>query len=167
MVKPASATVDIVVAAPLAEVFATVVATDPPAFYPRFGPLPAVVRVSEQSDEFDVVGAQRRLHLSDGGSVVETVVEVDAPRRHVYELSRFQKLFGSLVSGGRAEWTFAHDSEGTRIRWAYSFFPLPGRGAVVHLIVRLFWAPYMRSVLPPIARQSGVVVTRPAARATD
>jgi hypothetical protein len=166
-VKAASATVDIVVAARLAEVFATTVATDPPAFYPRFGPLPAVVSVSEQTDSFDVVGASRRLHLSDGGSVIETVVEVDAPRRHVYELSRFQKLFGSLVSGGRAEWTFAHDGEGTRIRWTYSFAPLPWRGAVVHLIVRLFWAPYMRSVLPPIARQSGVVVAKPAARATD
>ncbi|TPW70063.1 SRPBCC family protein [Schumannella sp. 10F1B-5-1] len=165
--RPAAASVDIVVAAPLAEVFATTVATDPAAFYPRFGPLPAVTSVSEQTAAFDQIGAHRRLHLSDGGSVIETVVEVDVPSRHVYELSRFAKLFGRLVSGARAEWVFTEETGGTRIHWTYAFHPLPGRGPIVHLIVRLFWAPYMRSVLPAIARQSGELVTGAAARPVD
>ena len=42
---------------------------------------------------------------------------------------------------------------GTRITWTYTFFGKPGRGWLVGLIVRLFWAPYMRRVLPAIIRE--------------
>ncbi len=75
-------------------------------------------------------------------------VEVDAPKRFVYELSDFQKLFGRLVSGARAEWEFSEVAGGTRIRWTYSFHAQPKRGWVVRLIVQLFWARYMKTVLP-------------------
>ena len=126
---------------------------DPTKFYPKFGPLPAVVAVRDQSGTWDTVGRSRRLMLSDGGSVIETITDADSPGYFAYELTTFTKLFGVLVSGARAEWRFERIPEGTRIRWTYTFHGLPGRAWIVKLIVKAWWAPYMRTVLPRIARE--------------
>lgn len=126
---------------------------DPTLYYPRFGPLPAVVGVRDQSGPWDAVGQTRRLLLSDGGHVVETITDADSPTYFAYELSDFQRVLGKLVTGARAEWRFGKDVDGTSIDWTYTFFPRRGRHAVVAAIVALFWAPYMRRVLPPIAAE--------------
>lgn len=126
---------------------------DPTQFYPRSGVLPAVAAVRDQSGTWDTVGRTRRLELSDGGHVIETITDTDSPTYFAYELSDFQKVFGALVAGARAEWRFERVETGTRISWTYTFFGKPGRGWVVFLIVRLLWGPYMKRVLPPIARE--------------
>lgn len=126
---------------------------DPAKFYPAFGPLPAVVGVRGQTGSWDTVGRTRTLLLSDGGHVVETITDAASPTYFAYELSDFQKLFGMLVTGARAEWRFERVEAGTRILWTYTFFGKPGRGWIVALIVKLFWAPYMARVLPPIVRE--------------
>ena len=150
-----SARAESLVLAPIGEVFDLVVATPPPEFYPSFGPLPAVRRVSDQTGPFTEVGSSRMLHLSDGSSVTETVVEIDTPRFHSYRLTGFTKLFGNLVDHAVAEWSFVPEGAATRIRWTYTFVGKMGRGWIVRLIVRLFWGRYMVKVLPPIARQAG------------
>jgi len=147
---------DLVAAAPLDVAWSVSVPADPTQFYPKFGPLPAVVAVRDQTGPWDAVGRTRRLMLSDGGHVIEHIREV----RHnagtgersffAYELTDFQKLFGHLVAGARAEWTYTEVAGGTRIRWSYEFFPRPRSSAIVSAIVKLFWAPYMRRVLPGI-----------------
>jgi hypothetical protein len=122
----------------------------PVGFYPKAGPLPAVVEVRDQTGAWDAPGQTRTLVLSDGGSVIEHTRVVEAPTFFAYELTDFQKLFGHLVSGARAEWSFTAVEGGTRIDWTYEFHPLPRAGLVVGAIVRLLWAPYMRRVLPGI-----------------
>ncbi len=126
---------------------------DATRFYPKFGPLPAVVEVRDQTGAWDAVGQTRTLVLSDGGTVVETITDADSPTFFAYELSNFQKLFGRLVSGARAEWRFERAEGGTSITWSYEFHALPARGWIVGLIVRLFWTRYMTKVLPPIAAE--------------
>lgn len=126
---------------------------DPTRFYPRFGPLPAVIEVRNQSGRWNAVGRTRTLMLSDGGHVVETITDTNSPTLFAYELSDFQKLFGSLVSGARAEWRFEPSDGGTRVRWSYTFFARSARGWLVWLIVKLWWGRYMKRVLPPIANE--------------
>jgi hypothetical protein len=155
MARGVAASAEALVAGGLAEVFDAVVAVDPSEWYPRFGPLPAVVRVTDQSAAFTEPGARRTLHLSDGGTVTEEVVTIDAPRFHSYQLTGFQKLFGHLVRTARADWVFSPDPRGVRIRWTYTFYALRGRGVLVSAIVLVLWAAYMRRVLPPIARNAG------------
>jgi hypothetical protein len=123
---------------------------DPTKFYPKFGPLPAVVEVRNQTGPWDVVGQSRQLVLSDGGSVIEHIVRADEPDVFAYHLSDFQKLFGMLVSGADAKWEFDVVEGGTRIRWTYTFHPLPRCGWIVGLVVGLFWHRYMQRVLPTI-----------------
>lgn len=136
--------------APLERTWDISTPADPSRFYPRFGPLPAVTQVRDQSGPWDASGQTRRLMLSDGGSVIEHLELVDRPRTFAYRLSDFQKLFGRLVTGAHAEWVYSEASGGTSIRWSYAFQPRPGCGWIVGLIVRIFWAPYMRMVLPGI-----------------
>jgi len=126
---------------------------DPTKFYPKSGALPAVVEVRNQTGPWEVVGQTRMLMLSDGGHVIETITDTDSPTYFAYELSDFQKLFGRLVKGARAEWRFEREAEGTSIRWTYTYFGKPGRGWIIALIVKLLWAPYMRKVLPSIATE--------------
>lgn len=94
---------------------------DPTRFYPRFGPLPAVIEVREQSGEWNTVCRTRTLMLSDGGHVIETITDTDSPALFAYELSEFQKLFGILVSGARAEWRCEPCQSSSIIRWSYTF----------------------------------------------
>jgi Polyketide cyclase / dehydrase and lipid transport len=126
---------------------------DPSRFYGRFGPIPATIKVTDQTGAWDGVGQSRVLHLSDGSQLTETTKEVDEPRRFVYELTHFTKLFGALVSYARAEWDFDAAEGGTRIRWSYTFHGQPARGWIIFLIVKLAWAPYMRRVLPKLIEE--------------
>jgi hypothetical protein len=145
-----SATVEGVTLAPLDRAWAIGTPMTPVGFYPKFGPLPAVLDVHNQTGPWDAVGQTRQLMLSDGGSVIEHLVHVDKPESFIYELSDFQKLFGKLVAGARAEWEYSSEGTGTRIRWKYTFMPYPQGRIPVALIVKLFWAPYMKRVLPGI-----------------
>ena len=158
MTRSVTAAVDGVAAASALSAWTTAVQTPPTEFYPRFGPLPAVVEVRDAPPAWDVVGSTRTLGLSDGGHVVETITQSLPGVFFGYDLGEFQKLFGRLVSGARAEWTFmAEGSSGvaTRIRWTYAFTPLPGRGWIVRAVVAALWAPYMRRVLPAIVAEAG------------
>ena len=127
---------------------------DPTRFYPKYGPLPATVAVREQTGPWNVVGQTRTLLLSDGGSVVETITDIRVHSFFAYELSDFQKAFKRLVDHARAEWTFAEVDGGTLVHWTYEFFPRKRWGWLVALIVRFWWDPYMRSVLPEIVHEA-------------
>jgi hypothetical protein len=128
--------------------FAILTKSDPTRFYPKYGPLPAVVAVEDQTGAWDAPGQSRTLELSDGSTVVERLTDVTSPRRFAYRLSDFTGTFGGLVAFAEAEWDFVPVVEGTRIRWRYSFHAQPKRGWIVRLIVRVFWTRYMRKVLP-------------------
>ena len=127
---------------------------DPTRFYPKFGPLPATVAVRNQSGPWNVVGQTRTLRLSDGGHVIETITDVVENSFFAYELTDFQKVFKRLVDHARAEWTFTAVEGGTLVHWTYEFVPNKRWGWLVGLIVRLWWEPYMRSVLPEIVHEA-------------
>jgi len=135
---------------------------DPADYYPSYGPLPAVVGVRDQTGDWRTPGHERTLALSDGGHVIEQLTDVASPTFFAYDLRDFQKLFGALVEGARAEWEFVRTTEGTSIRWTYAFQARPGRRWLVAVIVRTAWAPYMRRVLARIA--SDLAATPDASR---
>jgi len=149
----ASATVTGVTRAPLVRAWEIATPLTPLGYYPKSGLLPGVVEVRNQTGPWDAIGRSRQLMLSDGGHVIEHIVRVERPDLFVYELTDFQKLFGKLVAGARAEWEFTAVAEGTEIRWTYSFHSLPRGGFAVWLIVKLLWSPYMKRVLPGIIHE--------------
>jgi hypothetical protein len=130
--------------------FAILTPSDPTRFYPRFGPIPATVRVDDQTGAWDAVGQSRKLTLSDGGTLIERIQVVEKPRRFEYRLTDFTGFFGKLVAFAESEWDFDAATEGTRVRWTYTFHAQPKRGWIVRLIVVLFWSRYMKKVLPAL-----------------
>ncbi|ARC56972.1 hypothetical protein AS850_07755 [Frondihabitans sp. 762G35] len=150
MTITANAVAEGYVEAPLDTAWAVGTPMTPVGYYPKYGPLPAVVGVRDQTGPWDAVGQTRQLLLSDGSSVIEHLKQIEKHATFVYELTDFTKILGRLVSGGRAVWVYRAEGSGTTIRWSYSFFARPGMGLPTMLIVRLFWAPYMRRVLPGI-----------------
>lgn len=151
--RSSTAVTELLAAAPLDTTWDVATMRTPVGLYPRYGLLPAVIEVRDQTGDWDAVGQSRRLMLSDGGSVIEHTAVVDRLEFFAYTLSDFQKLFGALVEGARAEWTFSTAPNGTLIRWRYTFHARPGYGLVVAGIVRLLWGPYMRRVLPGIVAE--------------
>ena len=151
--KGFNAIAELVARATPATTWAVATPLTPVGFYPKSGPLPAVIEVRNQPATWDKPGQTRQLMLSDGGSVIEHITNVEPLGFFAYNLTDFQKLFGRLVDHGRAEWTFTKDAGGTRIHWSYTFFPKRGGGLLLGAIVRLLWAPYMRRVLPGIVTE--------------
>jgi hypothetical protein len=139
---------------PLDWTWSLIVPHDPTRFYPRFGPIPAVFSVREQEGPWGTVGQTRKLLLSDGGYVVETITDVEPESYFAYELSSFQRGFKQLVDSARAEWFYIPQPEGTLVRWTYTFVPKRGRAWLVRLIVRLWWGRYMHSVLPELVHEA-------------
>jgi hypothetical protein len=153
------AAAEMVAGTPLEWTWDVLTPIDPTRFYPKYGPLPATVAVREQTGPWNVAGQSRTLLLSDGGHVFETITDVEPPTDgavafFAYELSDFQKVFKRLVDHARAEWTFTAVQGGTRVHWTYEFFPHKRWGWLVNLIVRFWWDPYMRSVLPEIVHEA-------------
>jgi hypothetical protein len=127
---------------------------DPARFYPKHGPIPATIAVREQTGPWNVVGQTRKLLLADGGHVIETITDVENEAFFAYELTDFQKVFKLLVDHARAEWTYTEKADGTLVHWTYTFYPRKNWGWAVGLIVRLWWDPYMRQVLPEIVHEA-------------
>ena len=149
----AIASAELVASTPLKETFELVGSIDPTHFYKKYGPLPAVMEVREAKGKWNKVGSTRLLLLSDWGSVRERVTDVRTPTFFAYDSKDFQKIFGRLVYGSRAEWSFAEVPGGTLVHWNYSFHPRPKQALAVRAIVLFFWGPYMHKTLRKIVRE--------------
>jgi hypothetical protein len=150
MPRGSNATTCLTARATPAVTFAIATPLTPVGFYPKSGLLPAVVEVRDQPQTWNKPGQTRQLMLSDGGSVIEHITNVEPNDFFAYNLTDFQKVFGKLVEHARAEWTFTATDGGTEVQWSYTFFPKRGGSLILSLIVKLLWAPYMRRVLPGI-----------------
>jgi Polyketide cyclase / dehydrase and lipid transport len=150
--RHAIASAEMVAPTPIKATYDFVGSIDPTKYYRRFGPLPAVKEVLDQKGTWNKVGSTRRLLLSDWGHVREKITDANSPTFFAYDSHDFQKIFGHLVYGSRAEWSFTAVAGGTSIHWNYSFHPRPKMTPAVEVIVGVFWAPYMRKVLRKIVR---------------
>ena len=110
-----------------------------------YGPLPAVVRTSENTGPWDRPGSARLIHLADGSSVREQVTDLDRPRFFAYRVWDFgNPIVRRLADEARGEWTFAAVPGGTQVTWTYTF-RAKNRWAAVPLsgIAQLLWRGYM------------------------
>lgn len=151
--RSATAVTELFATAPLNLIWDVATMHTPVGLYPKVGLLPAVVEVRDQTGDWDRVGQTRQLMLSDGGSVIEHTANVDRLKFFAYNLTDFQKFFGVMVVGARAEWTFTTAPNGTLIRWRYTFHAKGGYGMPLAAIVKILWGPYMARVLPGIVEE--------------
>jgi len=128
------------------KVFAFIAAEDVlPKVLTGYGPLPAVVRTSENTGPWDTPGSARLIHLADGSTVREQVTEYAAPNRFAYRVWEFgNPVIKALATQARGEWTFEAVPEGTKVIWTYTFTAKNGLAAVpLSGITQMLWRGYM------------------------
>jgi hypothetical protein len=128
------------------KVFAFIAAEDVlPKVLTGYGPLPAVVRTSENTGPWDTPGSARLIHLADGSTVREQVTEYAAPNRFAYRVWEFgNPVIKALAIQARGEWTFEAVPEGTKVIWTYTFTAKNGLAAVpLSGITQMLWRGYM------------------------
>jgi hypothetical protein len=127
-----------------------------PAMFTKGLIFPAVTRTEGQEGAWDRVGKARTIHLGDGGTVIETLVERTPGSSFAYELTHFTDVFDRLVVGVRGEWSVAPDGDGSLIRWTWEFAPRPGRRWLMTHVVAHLWRHYAQSILVPAVRDAAL-----------
>jgi hypothetical protein len=115
----------------------------------KYGPLPGVVGVKDQTGPMHLPGSSRVLLLSDGTTATEQVISCDSPRQVDYRLYQLTGLFRRFVDEAGGQIRFSETpAAGTRVEWRYSFF---GRNwattLVLKMLIPVFWRGFMRSAL--------------------
>jgi len=110
-----------------------------------YGPLPAVVKTSENTGPWTVAGSARLIHLADGSTVREQVTDFEPSKRFAYRVWEFgNPIISSLATGARGEWTFAPAAGGTLVTWSYTFNAKNGLAALpLSGITQILWRGYM------------------------
>lgn len=83
------------------------------------GPLPGVDRAWVIGGGETRLGTIRRVVLTDGTPLDETVTEWEPPRVHGYRIKGFRFPLGSLVTHIDSRWVFSPLGDGTRVTWTY------------------------------------------------
>lgn len=110
-----------------------------------YGPLPAVLKTSQNTGPWSVAGSARLIHLADGSTVREQVTHYEPYNRFAYKVWDFgNPLIRGLATGARGEWTFSPTPGGTLVVWTYTF---NAKNAVTALplsgITQVLWRGYM------------------------
>ena len=142
-----SASVQARCALPPDRALVTIAALPLPDVFLRWGPFPGVVAVDGQVGGWDAAGRSRRPRFSDGGTVVETLVEYVPGSSFAYELRGFTDVFGRIVDGVRGEWTFTPDGDGSVVRWTWEFKPKARSRPVLAGVVVPLYRRYMQRVV--------------------
>lgn len=119
---------------------------------PGGGGLPTVTGTTHQTrTPWGEAGARRRVHLSDGSSVIEGVLEATPPTRLRYQVWGFGGPARLLLDHAQGRFDFVPDDAdgvGTQVAWTYAFAP---RSPLLRPVVALFahrrFAVFMRSGL--------------------
>jgi Polyketide cyclase / dehydrase and lipid transport len=110
-----------------------------------YGPLPAVVKTSENTGPWTLAGSTRLIHLADGSTVREQVTYFEPSERFSYRVWEFgNPLIRTLATGARGEWIFSSAPGGTLVTWTYTS---TAKNAVSLLplsaITKILWRGYM------------------------
>lgn len=116
----------------------------PGLFDRRYAALPPITQVQDQTGEWEHVGQTRLIVLSDGGTMLERLVAVEAPDRFDYELTRLRGPLGLLVRRVEGRWAFDAAGGGTRVTWSWQVHPRTPLAVPAVLAIRAMWRGYAR-----------------------
>ena len=110
-----------------------------------YGPLPAVVKTSENTGPWTEVGSARKILLADNTTVREQLTHYEPSKRFAYKVWEFgNPLVRALATGARGEWIFSAAPEGTLVTWTYTFTAKNAATALpMSAITQILWRGYM------------------------
>jgi hypothetical protein len=111
-------------------------------FSRRYAAFPPVREVQDEPDEWGSVGQTRTVLLADGGSVRETLTEVDRPDSYSYLLDELHGLLRPFVRTVDGTWSFTPEDGGTRIGWAWTIHPNASPARLTMNVIGRMWKGY-------------------------
>lgn len=124
----------------------------PTIFCRRYALLPPVSEVRGQHGHWGMPGQSRTVVTSDGGTMHELLLDVDAPRSFSYRLSDITGPLRPLITSVDGRWEFAPCGTGTMITWRWTLHPTPA-GVIALPVVRRMWPGYARQALEQLSGQ--------------
>jgi len=137
------------------KVFAFIAAEDVlPKVLTGYGPLPAVIRTSENTGPWDKPGSARVVHLADGSSAREQLTRYSSPDDFAYRVWDFgNPVVKTLATEARGEWRFKPVGDSTLVEWTYTFVAKNAAAALpLSGITQLLWRGYMDVCLENTAK---------------
>ncbi len=125
----------------------------PVLFRRRYGPLPPIKQVREQTGAWDKPGQTRTVVLSGGGSMREELTRVDPPRSFGYRLTDLKGPLAPLVDWIDGEWLFTDGAAGTKVTWRWSLHPKSALAAPLLPVFGTLWQGYARRALEQLSVQ--------------
>jgi hypothetical protein len=131
----------------------TLVAPLEDIFAQRHLVLPPVVSTEGQDGVWGSrTGQTRTIRLGDGGSLHETLTELQPPRRFGYRIDQIRGPLRPLVRHVDGAWSFQASGSGTSITWSWELTPTSPLAAPVVRLVGLMWPGYARKALASLEK---------------
>src|ERR1700752_884411 len=109
-----------------------------------YGPIPPIKQVLGQDGEWGTVGQARTVKLVGGGSMLETLTRVDAPRSFEYQITDVKGPLAPLVGRIEGVWSFDPVGEGTDVGWQWTIHPRSSVSALALPVFGRLWRGYAR-----------------------
>ncbi|MEL7489402.1 MAG: SRPBCC family protein [Pseudomonadota bacterium] len=139
----------IVVAADCETVFDRIISIAPDDFIRPRWPMPGVAAWSG-AERWVAVGDQRRVTMTAGVTLTETLTAFDPPTGFSIRTTGFGGWFGALNDHCEIDWTVTPETDAaTKVVWRVAFFAKPGAlaKALLPRVVTPLWPPFMAVAL--------------------
>ena len=111
-------------------------------FNRRYAALPAVADVTDQPEDWGLVGQTRTIVLADGGRLRETLTDVERPRSFAYRLDGIEGPLRHFVHTIDGVWTITPHDGGSCIGWAWTFYPKASPARLTTSVIGRMWMGY-------------------------
>jgi hypothetical protein len=126
---------------------------DVPAVFRRwYGPFPPI-RQAVDGGSWGTPGNTRTLKMAGGGSAVEELVKVDAPRGFGYELTSIRGPLSWIASSVDGEFSFVASGAVTKATWRWTIHPRSALTRPALLALGALWHGWARRALAELANQ--------------
>jgi hypothetical protein len=123
---------DVVCTAPLTDIFSR-----------RYLAIAAIAEVTGQEGEWgEAVGQTRTIRLTDGATMLETLIAVDRPHHFDYSISELTGPLKMLVSGIDGRYSFEPDGGGVTVTWRWVVTPKGLVGKLAMPVFAAMWSQY-------------------------
>ena len=123
----------------------------PTLFKRWFGPIPPIKAVRDQAGSWEHPGETRIIALVGGGTMRETLTEVDAPDSFSYTLTAITGPLAGLSSSVEGAWVFTPQGTGTRVTWRWTLHRKSALAAPALVVFARVWHGYARQSLESLS----------------
>lgn len=123
----------------------------PTLFRRWYGPIPPIKEIRDQDGEWRSVGQTRTIALAGGGTMRETLTEVDPGRSFGYTITGITGPMAPLADHIEGAWIFDPAGTGTRVTWQWILHPKSAFSAPALPVFARLWRGYAQRALESLS----------------